>query len=454
MDAEISPRDAALEALLDAEAARYQQRTPAALHQLRSGARRLPLGVASTIQSHYPYPLVIDRGAGQHAWDLDGNRYLDLHGGFGVGLFGHAHPAIAGAVSRQAALGLHFAAPSADLMEWADLLCERVGMDQVRLCCSGTEATMDALRVARAHTGREIIVKIEGGYHGHHDGVLLSIKPPADGRPAGEPFPESEGIPAGTAAATRVVELSDLEQMAAALSDGQAAAVILEPVMCNLGMTRPDAGYLQGVRELCDRHGTLLIFDQVKTALAVHERSAAGLYGVQPDLHCLGKAIGGGVPVGAFGGRRAVMDAVTGRRVIADGTFSGSALAAATGLAAIRDVLTPDAYAHYEQLNQALCEGLGGLAASRGLPCHVETLAAKGGMFFSPRRARSYREWLALTDHRLAQLHWMHMANRGIWLAPGADEQWTLPVQMTEADCQAVIAAAREFADAVAALPA
>lgn len=446
----------AIEHRLDVEAEEYMRRTSSSLQQLRRNARYLPLGVASSFQSHYPYPFVIERGEGPHVWDLDGNRYLDLHAGFGCNIYGHAHPAIVEAVRAQAGRGLHFAAPTPDLERYVQTLCERLGMEQVRLCNSGTEATMDALRLARAYTGRDRILKVEGCYHGHHDQVMVSVSPPLD--QAGEsqaprPVPNSEGLSPGLVGEISIVSFNDLEALEQRLREEDVAAFILEPVLCNLGMTMPVPGYLEGVRALCDRYGTVLIFDQVKTGLTISYGGAVETFGVQPDLQCFGKAIGGGAPVGAFGGKAELMELIRDWRTPHFGTFSGNPLVVAAGLAALERVLTPQAYRRIGELSQRLIDGIQSLIDRHRLPFHCLELGAKGGVFFSPQRPRNYRDWAEHTDRRLAQLYWLYLANRGIWVAPGADEQWTLPCVMSDEDADHYLEVFSGFAELVARLP-
>lgn len=460
----MSDRIAALEALLDEQADIFMARTSASLAALRRNVRHLPLAVASSFQSHYPYPMVIDRGEGQWCYDVDGNRYLDLHGGFGCNIFGHAHPEISLAITRRAASGTHFASPTPQLGDYARVLCDRVGMDQMRLCNSGTEATMDAIRLARAATGRTKVMKVEGTYHGHHDVALMSVKPnPTKAGPATAPktLPASQGIPESVRRHVVVAPFNDAAA-ARALFDrhvtkagrSQIACVILEPVMCNLGLIRPRDGYLQALRDLCDEHGALLIFDQVKTGITIAPGGAQQVFGVQPDLHCLGKAIGGGCAIGAFGGRREHMKLIEDWKAPHYGTFAGNPLSVAAGLAALTEVLTPDAYAHIDELTARLLAGARATIDRYGLACYADAIGAKGGVFFSAQPPHDYRSWHASTDRRLAQLYWLWMVNSGVWLPPGADEQWTLPCVMDLDDCDLYLETFEDFAQVVADLPA
>src|SRR2546423_809510 len=330
----------------------------AALHE--RAMRSLPAGVASNFQTGDPYPVYLDRGRGSHVWDVDGTDYLDFHGGFGVNVVGHAHPKIVEAIERAARSGTHFGVTTETTVALAEAICERFRLEQVRLVNSGTEATMDAIRVARAATGRDRIVKIEGSYHGHHDAVLFSVVPEADvlglreraGQTEGEGAayttrPTSRGVPRSTWQDTIVVPFNDADAFEALLAErgDEIAALILEPVMMNIGIVLPEPGYLERLRGLCDRHGVLLVYDEVKSGATIAYGGAVERFGVQPDLLCLAKAIGGGTTIGAFGGTASVMEVVE-QGTAAQGTFNGNPLSCAAGLVALTEVLTHEAYEH------------------------------------------------------------------------------------------------------------
>lgn len=449
---DVMTREAALDQLLDEETVTYQRRTRRSLALLRQLAVRLPLGVASSFQVHYPYPLVMERGKGAYLTDVDGNRYLDLHSGFGANVCGHAHPAIARALRTQLGRGTHYATPLPQLLAYSQELCRRFGLDQVRLTNSGTEATMEAVRLARAFTGRSRVVKTEGAYHGHHDLLMVSAEPGPDG--ALVPVANCQGIPDSVLGEVSVVAFNDLEGLASMLDRyPDTACVIMEPVMLNMGLVLPDPGYLEGVRSLCDTYDVLLIFDQVKTGLTVAAGGAGELYDVHADLHCLGKAIGGGLPVGAVGGNRSIMDLIRTGQVTHYGTFSGNPLTVTAGLAALTEILTSSAYEQMAALNRQLCEELDVLIERYELPCHTRWVGAKGGVFFSRDGVRDHRDFEAV-DAKLAQAGWLWMVNRGVLMAPGADEQWTLSVAMTERDIARVVRAFGSFARRAARLPA
>src|ERR1700730_2552531 len=286
----------------------FFQARPGSVSLWEEARRRLPLGVPSSFQAAKPQPVFIDRGEGSRVWDVDGNEYVDFHNGFGVMGVGHAHPLVVAAVNRRVAMGTHFAQPGAEVLTVADELAERFRQPQWRFTNSGTESTLDAVRLARAFTGRGGLVTAEATYHGHHDSLMVSVEPPRElSGPAEQPasVPWSEGVPKAVVDLVSVVPFNDLEVLARTLKrhPGEVAAVILEPVMMNCGIVIPDDGYLEGVRRLAHEHGALLIFDEVKTGVTIAPGGATGRFGVVPDLVCLAKAIGGGLPCGAVGGR-------------------------------------------------------------------------------------------------------------------------------------------------------
>ena len=404
------------------------------------GRRLLPLGVPSSFQAARPQPIFIDRGEGSRIWDVDGNEYVDFHNGFGVMVVGHAHPLVVAAVSRRIAAGSHFAQPVPEVLTVAEELAARFQQPQWRFTNSGTESTLDAVRLARAFTGRERLIKIEATYHGHHDSLMVSVEPPPELiGPADHPVavPWSEGVPRAVVDLVSVVPFNDLEVLERTLERrrDEVAAVIVEPVMMNCGIVLPDDGYLQGVRDLAHQHGALLIYDEVKTGVTIDPAGATGRFGVVPDLVCLAKAIGGGLPCGAVGGRADVMAMIEDGRVAQLGTFNGNPLTMAASLTTLREILTPAAYAHFDALAETLQGGLDGVIRERELPFHVITLAARGGVTYGPERVRNYRDYLKI-DKSYAYLSWLYQCNRGVLMAPGAEENWTISVQHSEADVQ------------------
>ncbi len=319
-----------------------------------------------------------------------------------------------------------------------------------RFTNSGTESTLDAVRIARGFTGRDRILKIEASYHGHHDALSVSVEPPPDLMgPADAPVsvPHSAGIPQAVVNLTTVVPFNNLPAMERAFErhPGEVAAVILEPVMMNIGIVPPDPGYLAAVRDLAHRHGALLIFDEVKTGVTIAPGGATERFGVTPDLTALAKAIGGGLPCGAIGGRADVMALIEDKKVIQLGTFNGNPLTMAAARTTLLSVLTPSAYAHLDALSETLQGGLDAVIQQYELPFHVIAMAARGCVTFRQQPVRNYRDYLTI-DKRWAYVSWLYQSNRGVLMAPGAEENWTLSVQHSESDVQRYVDNFRELA--------
>ena len=398
----------------------------------------IPRGVPSSFQDAAPQPVFIDHGKGSRIWDVDGNEYVDFHNGFGVMVVGHAHPLIVQAINNRAARGTHFAQPVADDAIVAEELARRFQQPQWRFTNSGTESTLDAVRLARGFTGRDRLIKIEASYHGHHDALLVSVEPPPDKMgPADAPVsvPYSGGTPQAVVNLTTVVPFNDLPVLERTLDQhrGEVAAIIVEPVMMNIGIILPDDGYLASVKDLAHRHGALLIFDEVKTGATIAAGGATERFGVTPDLIALAKAIGGGLPCGAVGGRADVMATIDEHKVVQIGTFNGNPLTMAASKATLTSVLTPQAYAHFDALAEALEGGLRKVMSDYQLPFHPVTLAARGCVTYRKERVRNYRDYLTI-DKKYAYLSWLYQCNRGVLMAPGAEENWTLSVQHSEDD--------------------
>ena len=406
----------------------------------RQASTYLPLGVASSFQTGDPYPIYLARGSGSHLWDADGNEYLDFHNGFGVTLCGHAHPKIVEAINRAARSGTHFAAMTELAVKLAAELCRRFRLERLRFSNSGTEATMEAIRVARAATGRSVIVKVEGAYHGHHDAVMWSVAPDASdldltsgaSEPAHAkiaPLASSKGIPPDLQRHILIVPFNDAAALERVLDERapDIAAFIMEPIMMFAGIVLPEPGYLERIRELCSKYGVVLIFDEVKTGANVAAGGATELFGVQPDLACFAKAIGGGVPIGAFGGRADVMEIIE-KGEAALGTFNGNPLAMSAGVAALTEVLTPEAYQHLAGLGTQLSEGCRRALGETAIPAHVVDLCAKGGVCYRPTLLRNYRDsFEGDADLLGASSPWL--MNRGIFQIPADKGQWMLSVQ-------------------------
>jgi glutamate-1-semialdehyde 2,1-aminomutase len=426
--------------LIKREEERFRNARPRSHEMWKEAREVLPRGVPSSFQDASPQPVFADHGEGSRIWDVDGNEYVDFHNGFGVMVMGHAHPKIVEAVSKQIARGSHFAQPVEDGVEVARELARRFKQPLWRFTNSGTESTLDAVRIARGFTGRERLIKMEASYHGHHDALMVSVEPPPDQMgPVDAPasFPQSEGIPKSTVELTTVVPFNNLPAMEKAFAryKDQVAAVIVEPVMMNVGIVLPDDGYLAGVRDLAHKNGALLIFDEVKTGATVAAGGVTERFGVVPDLIALAKAIGGGLPCGAVGGRADVMAMIEQKRVVQSGTFNGNPLTMAAAHATLLEILTPAAYSHFDALAETLQGGLDAVIAEHALPFHVTTLGARGSVTFTKNRVRNYRDYLEI-DKTLAYLSWLYQCNRGVLMAPGAEENWTLSVQHSQNDVQ------------------
>ncbi len=426
--------------LIQGEEERFRKARPRS-HQLWTEAREvLPRGVPSSFQDAAPHPIFMEHGRGSRVRDVDGNEYIDFHNGFGVMVVGHAHPKIVAAVQRQIEQGSHFAQPVEDALVVARELKRRFHQPKWRFTNSGTESTLDAVRIARGFTGRERLIKIEASYHGHHDALMVSVEPPPDrmGPPdAPASFPQSEGIPAAIVELTTVVPFNDLAALEKAFDahPKQVAAVIVEPAMMNVGIVLPDPGYLDKVKEMAHRHGALLIFDEVKTGVTIAPGGATERFDLTPDLIALAKAIGGGLPCGAVGGRDDVMGVIEDKRVAQMGTFNGNPLTMAASRVTLLEILDANAYAHFDALAETLQGGLDETIGRFELPFHVITLAARGGVTYRARRVRNYRDYLEI-DKSFAYLSWLYQGNRGVLMAPGAEENWTLSVQHSTDDVQ------------------
>ena len=429
-----------IKALIAREEDAFRAGRPRSYEEWLEARRVEPRGVPSSHQDAAPHPIFVERGKGSRTWDVDGNEYVDFHNGFGVMVVGHAHPLIVKAVSEQIAKGSHFAQPGHDVAVVAHNLARRFWQPQWRFCNSGTESTSDAVRLARAFTGRERVLKIEASYHGHHDSLMVSVKPNPKlmGPPeAPDSVPQSEGIPHALVDLVTIVPFNDVAALEAAFGrhPGEVAALIVEPAMMNVGIALPDPGYLEAAREIVHRHGALLIFDEVKTGITIAPGGATERFGVAPDIVALAKAIGGGLPCGAIGGREDVMALIDEKRVSQMGTFNGNPLTIAAAKVTLEEILTPAAYAHFDALAEVLQGGLEAVIAEHRLPFHVTTMAARGGVGYRTERVRNYRDYLDM-DKPAAYLAWLYQCNRGVLMAPGAEENWTLSVQHSEADVQ------------------
>jgi glutamate-1-semialdehyde 2,1-aminomutase len=406
--------------------------------------RSIPGGVNSPVRAFRSVggtPRFFTRGEGAYLWDADDKRYIDYVGSWGPAILGHAHPDTVRAVQERARHGLSFGAPTEIEIEMAETLKSLLpSLELVRLVSSGTEATMTALRLARGYTGRPKIVKFEGCYHGHGDSLL--VKAGSGALTLGQP--SSAGVPPGIAGETLVLSYNDLDQVAAAFAahPGEIAGIIVEPVAGNMNLVLPTAEFLPGLRELCDRHGAVLIFDEVMTGFRLHLRGAQGLYAVAPDLTTLGKVIGGGMPVGAFGGNRAIMEKIAPLGpVYQAGTLSGNPVAVAAGLATLKAIQAPGFYERLAARTAALTDGLAAVAAKAGVPLAAQSIGGMFGIYFAAQAPRSYAEVMAC-DKEAFNRFFHRMLDAGVYFAPSAFEAGFVSAAHTSADIEETLSRA------------
>jgi glutamate-1-semialdehyde 2,1-aminomutase len=404
----------------------------------------IPGGVNSPVRAFRSVggvPRFFTRGEGAYVWDADGRRYIDYVGSWGPLILGHAHPEVVAAVQAAAARGLSFGAPTEGEIELAELLVKLVpSLEMVRLVSSGTEATMSAIRLARGFTGRDDIVKFEGCYHGHADSLL--VKAGSGMLTFGNP--SSGGVPADLARHTLVLDYNNADQLADTFArhGERIAAVIVEPVAGNMNLIAPRPGYLQALRDVCTRHGTVLIFDEVMTGFRVGPGSAQGLYGIKPDLSTFGKVIGGGMPLGAFGGRRDIMEKIAPLGpVYQAGTLSGNPLSVAAGLATLKLIGQPGFYAALTAMTQRLVDGLAAAAKQRGAKFSAQSVGGMFGVYARETPPTSYAEVMQ-SDQPAFNRFYHAMLEKGIYLAPSAFEAGFVSAAHTDADIAATVAAA------------
>ena len=408
----------------------------------------LPLGVTSSFQHWDPYPISIASAEGAWMTDVDGRKLLDLSMGFGAMLAGHLNPIVVEEIQTSLRQGMLFVTPSPTSTDAAELICKRFGIDQVRFTNSGTESTMYAVRVARSATEKMGILKVEGGYHGSYDPFVVSSKPPLDkiGNPEKpKAYIDSNLVP-GDIYVIPFNNLVALEKMFKKNAK-KIACFIVEPVLENLAIVLPDAGYLEGVRALCDKYNVVLIFDEVKTGLTAGPKGAAARLGVKPDLITLAKSIGGGLPLAAFGGKKKYMDYVTNGKMAHFGTFNGNPLAMA-GIRAIDRICTDEAMAKAEAFNMQALDRISALIDEFELPAHTVGFGVKGCVTWSTKPVRNYRDYKA-TDFGIAEAHWLFSLNRGIITPPGLDEQWLISLAHGQAEIDLLVEDFREFAIAL-----
>jgi len=404
----------------------------------------IPAGVNSPVRAFRSVggtPRFIARGEGAYLWDADGKRYLDYVGSWGPAVLGHAHPAVVGAVTEAATHGLSFGAPTEMEIQMAETLCRLVpSMELVRLVSSGTEATMSALRLARGYTGRGKIVKFEGCYHGHGDSLL--VKAGSGALTFGTP--SSAGVPPAIANETIVLPFNDLAAVDAAFrAEGERiAGIIVEPVAGNMNLVMPRPDFLPGLRAICDRYASVLIFDEVMTGFRVHLGGAQARYGITPDLTTLGKVIGGGMPVGAFGGRRAIMERIAPLGpVYQAGTLSGNPVAVAAGLATLREIEAPGFYDRLAERTRSLTDGLTESARRAGVAFVAQSVGGMFGLYFASSIPETYDAVMACDKERFNRFFHM-MLDAGVYFAPSAFEAGFVSAAHSADDIAATLALA------------
>jgi glutamate-1-semialdehyde 2,1-aminomutase len=444
----------AVEQVIAEQDAIFLKRQPRSAQLVAEASHYLAGGATSSWQIAEPQAVWISHGAGSKVYDVDGNEYVDMHGGYGASIAGHGHPAIVAAVSERVRRGTHFAQPTEDAIWVARDLSHRFGLPLWRFGNSGTESTMDAVHLMRAVTGRDLLLKVEGGYHGHHDSVQVSVMPAADqvgSRDHPNRVSATGGIPRAITDLAVIVPFNDLPAVERALAEnrGRVAGMIVEPVIMNAGIIPPDPGYLEGLRDLLHAEGALLTFDEVKTGFTTGPGGATARYGVVPDIVCLAKALGGGIAVAAIGGTNRVMSAILDGRYQQVGTFNGNPLAMAAARATLAEVLTDQTYAKLDRLALSLREYMEKAIRDAGVQWNVVSVGAKGCVTFGPEPVRDFRDFLGI-DGRYSHAHWLVQHNGGVFLPPwGKVEQWLLSAQHDEADIDLF---ARNFSDFVAAV--
>ena len=441
--------------LIEREEKALNERTRKSEQMYKRAQNVLTGGVASSYQLRDPWPIYLEHGKGPKVWDVDGNEMYDFHNGFGSMVQGHAHPAIGKAIRDRYDRGTHFAAPTEDAIVVGEELKRRWGLPRWRYTNSGSESTMDAIRIARARTGRDTVMKIFGSYHGHHDTVMVSIGVEYDrigDRDNLESLAYGAGIPQAPVDMTIAVPFNDAPAMERRIerltAEGRKpACVIMEAAMMNLGVVLPQPGYLEAVREITRRHDIVLIFDEVKTGLAIAAGGATERFGVTPDMVTLAKALGGGVPTGAIGATEEVMEVVEDGSVFQVGTYNGNPLGMAATRANLLEVLTPDAYSHLDGLNDRILAGCQAVIEKHNLPGYSVGVGSKGCVTFSPVEIVDYETFKANQDADMAELAWLFNMNRGIFMTPGREEEWTLSVTHDDASVDTYVQVFEAMAD-------
>ncbi|MFW9835636.1 MAG: aspartate aminotransferase family protein [Candidatus Thorarchaeota archaeon] len=430
----------------------YKKRTKNSAELFKKSIPMLVGGIGGSAPSYDPYPLYVKRADGSKIWDVDGNEYIDFNLCWGVLLVGHKHPLIVSGLVEQIENGTMFGLPHEESIEVANALRERFPIEKIRFVNSGSEATLYAIRLARRYSGKEKIIKIEGAYHGVSDSLHISKRPTlGEAGPYQRPsrIPYGEGITTGTTKDTLIAPFNNAEIVKSLLDDnlGDVAAIIVEPVMMNAGVIPPEKGYLKELRKLADEYNVVLIFDEVKTGPKIAYGGATEYFGVTPDLISLAKAIGGGLPLGACGGKAEIIDGIDEEGLF--GTFSANPMSIRASKITLTDILTKDAYSKLESLGNDLLKGYREIIKDHKLDAIVQGINACGGILFTNTPVRDYRTWTTVDKIRTHR-YWMSMANEGIIpMAYGADEEWLISVQHTEADIQNHLEAFKKVAPTI-----
>jgi glutamate-1-semialdehyde 2,1-aminomutase len=426
----------------------YTTATKGSESEISTAKDSSPLGVTSSFQYWDPYPISITSARGAWMYDVDDRAMLDLSMGFGAMLVGHLNPRVVDEIRQTLEVGTLFVTPSPIARDASERLCKRFDIDLVRFTNSGTESTMYAVRTARAYTGKNAVVKVEGGYHGSYDPLMVSAKP-GIAEAGSEDNPNSVTPYGAVPGDVFVVPYNNAEVLERVFSQhkDEIACFVIEPVLENIGIVVPDEGYLERVRELCDSYGIVLIFDEVKTGLTAGYRGAAHRLGVTPDLITLAKSIGGGTPIAAFGGKREIMNTLIDGRMLHFGTFNGNPLALA-GVRAVDAVVTEEAIAHAESLNMQALSRISDIIDEYELPAHTVGFGVKGCVTWSKDPVRNYRDYKA-TDFEVAELSWLFSLNRNIITPPGLDEQWLISLAHGQAEIDLLVENFRELAVAL-----
>jgi glutamate-1-semialdehyde 2,1-aminomutase len=417
----------------------YRTKTPQSARLFEKAKTLLPGAVGGSAPTIDPYPMFFHKGKGSTVYDVDGNEYLDFNLCWGVLIVGHRHPLILEGLRDQLEYGTIFGFPHEESWEVANALANRFSIEKVRFVNSGSEATLYAVRLARRFTGKNKIIKTEGAYHGVSDSLHISKKPSLEkAGPAHHPkaVPHGEGITETTIKDTLIVPFNNSDAITALLDEhhNNIGAIIVEPAMMNAGVISPVTEYLKTLRELADKHDVVLIFDEVKTGVKLAAGGATEYFGVRPDLVCLAKAMGGGLPIGACGGKAAIMDGIDAEGLF--GTYSANPLSIRAAKITLTEILTKQAYTKLETLGNNLLAGYQDIITDHKLKAIVQGINANGGILFTEEPVRDYRTWTKV-DKATTHHYWLSMANEGIIpMAYGADEEWLISVQHTAQDTQ------------------